>query len=143
MLQDSFKMTGALEISLNGQVVRKIDNLVVTAGKEWVASRMQGVVDSVMTHMAIGTGTTAALVADTTLETELDRNALNVSGGAIITNTITYEAIWVAGDGTGAITEAGIFNDATTGDMLAHTIFSVINKGEFDAMTISWTVTIS
>jgi len=143
MFKDKVKVTGNLEISLNGKVVRKIKNLVVTAGKEWIASRMQGVADSVMTHMAIGTGSTAAVIGDTTLETELARGALTVSGGSVAGAVITFATTYAAGTGTGAITEAGIFNDATVGDMLARTVFSVVNKGAADSMTLNWSVTIS
>jgi len=143
---DAVLLTGALKISLNGKVVKEVKNLVVTAGKDFVASRMGGAGDSVMSHMAIGTGTTAAAVGDTTLEAEIaaTRNALNTAGGVVVDNVITYEGFWDAGDpASAAITEAGIFNDATTGTMLARTVFPVINKGASDSMTISWAITIS
>ena len=109
MVNDNFALTGALTIAVNNEVVQKTKNLVVTSGKEWVAKRMAGQ-DSNMTHMAIGTGTTAALAAQTALVTELERNAMTVSGGTVSTNTIQYAATYAAGDGTGAITEAGIFD---------------------------------
>ena len=48
-----------------------------------------------------------------------------------------------ATDGTGAITEAGIFNASTGGDMFARTKFAVVNKGAADSMTITWTITVS
>ena len=41
-IDSNVSMTGKLVIKLNDEVVREIDNLVVTAGKEWVASRMVG-----------------------------------------------------------------------------------------------------
>ena len=44
---------------------------------------------------------------------------------------------------TGAITEAGLFNASSSGTMLCRTVFSVVNKGASDAMTITWTVTVS
>ena len=140
---DKMKITGALQISLNGVVVHADKNLVVTAGLELVTSRIQGVTDAVMSHMAVGTGTTAAAVGDTTLETENDRNALTTAGGVASGADITFAASWAAGDATAALTEAGIFNDATTGTMLARTVFPVINKGASDTLTISWTITIS
>ena len=143
ILKGKVKLTGKLVISLNGEIVQIVNNLVVTAGKDWIASRMQGVVDSVMTHMAIGTGTTAAVIGDTTLETEITRDTLAVSGGVVVDNVITFTATFAAGDGTGAITEAGPFNHATVGDMLARTVFAVVNKGALDSMTIAWSVTIS
>ena len=149
MATDTLSLTGALKIYLNGEVVREINNLVVTAGKSWVASRMQGVAASVITHMAIGTGTTAAAIGDTILETEVTRQALATSGGVASTNTITFSRTFAADDpnitapATTPVTEAGLFNDVTAGTMLARTVFAVVNKAETDSMTISWVVTIS
>ena len=140
MIKDDLRLTGALTISLNGVIVQETDNLVVTAGKKWVADRMNNA-NTVMTHMALGTGTNAAAVGDTTLQTEIDRNALTST--TVSTNTIAYACTWAAGDGTGAITEAGLFDAASTGDMLARTVFSVVNKAASDSITITWTITIS
>ena len=141
--KDTVALTGKLTISLNDVIVQELKNLVVTAGKGWIASRMQGVTMDIMSHMAIGTGSTAAVVANTALETELVRGALSVSGGTVVGAMITFEETYAAGVGTGAITEAGIFNDPTTGTMLARTVFATVNKGAADVMTISWDVTIS
>ncbi len=140
MINDNLTLTGALTISLNDVVVQETNNLVVTAGKNWVADRMNDA-NTVMTHMALGTGTNAAAAGDTTLQTEIDRNALTST--TVSTNTVAYGCTWAAGDGTGAITEAGLFDAASTGDMLARTVFSVVNKGASDSITITWTITIS
>jgi hypothetical protein len=140
MINDNLKLTGALTIAINDTIVQKTENLVVTAGKEWVAQRMNNA-NTVMTYMSIGTGTTVAAAGNTTLVTELDRNAL--SSTTVTNNNVAYVATWAAGDGTGAITEAGIFNAASSGVMLARTVFSVVNKGADDSMTITWTVTVS
>jgi hypothetical protein len=91
--------------------------------------------------MAIGTGTTAAAAGDTALGTELDRNS--IASTTVNGNQIEYTSTWAAGDGTGAITEAGIFNDASAGTMLARTVFSVVNKDQNDTLSITWTVTLS
>ena len=140
MITDNLALTGALTIAVNDVVVQETNNLVVTAGKNWVADRMNDV-NTVMTHMALGTGTTAAAAGDTTLVTELDRNVLTST--TVVNNTIAYACTWAAGDGTGAITEAGIFDASSAGDMLARTVFSVVNKGAADSITITWTITIS
>lgn len=140
MINDGLKLTGALTISLNDVVVQETNNLVVTAGKNWVADRMNDA-NTVMTHMALGTSTTAAAAGQTALVTELDRNALTST--TVSTNTVAYACTWAAGDGTGAITEAGLFDAASSGDMLARTVFSVVNKGASDSITITWTITIS
>lgn len=141
MLHDNFQMTGHLSIAINDAVVQEVRNLVVTDGKEYVASRMKDTTKAAMSHMAIGTGSTAAAAADSALGSQADRNALTssvVSGAAV-----TYVATFSAGEGTGAITEAGLFNAASAGDMLCRTVFAVVNKGSNDSMTITWTVTVS
>ncbi len=140
MINDNLALTGALTIEVNNEVVQETHNLVVTAGKNWVADRMNNA-NTVMTHMAVGTGTTAAAAGNTALVTQLDRNTLTST--TVANNTIAYACTWAAGDGTGAITEAGIFDAATGGDMLARTVFSVVNKGADDSMTITWTITVS
>jgi len=94
-----------------------------------------------MSHMAVGTGTTAAAAGQTALVTETDRNALTST--TVTNNAVAYVATWAAGDATAALTEAGIFDASSSGDMLARTVFSVVNKGASDSMTITWTVTVS
>lgn len=140
MFQDGMKMSGKLTISLNGEVVREVDNLVVTAGKGFVASRMIGTSANVMSHMAVGSGSTAAAAGDTALGSELGRTTTSASvSGAVV----TYSSTFAAGTGTGAVTEAGLFNASSSGTMLCRTVFSVVNKGASDSMTVSWTVTVS
>jgi hypothetical protein len=141
MLQDDFKMIGRLSIAVNDEVVQEIPNLVVTDGKEFVASRMKDATTTAMSHMAVGTGSTAAAAGDSALGSEADRNALTsttVSGA-----DITYVATFAAGEGTGALTEAGLFNASSSGDMLCRTVFPVVNKGQNDQMSVTWTVTVS
>ena len=136
MINDNFALTGALTIAINNEVVQKTKNLVVTSGKEWVAKRMAGQ-DSNMTHMAIGTGTTVAAASQTALVTELERNAMTVSGGTVSTNTIEYAATYAAGDGTGAITEAGIFD--TVGSKVDDIAVSAGGTGYTSAPTVTFT----
>ena len=141
MFSENLVMTGRLQIAVNGQVVSEVPNLVVTAGKEYVASRMKDATANVMSHMAVGSGSTSPAAGDTALGSELDRVALTST--TVSSNELTYVATFGAGVGTGAITEAGLFNAATGGDMLCRTTFSVVNKGALDSMTITWVVTVS
>ena len=116
-------------------------NTVVTAGKNHIADRLSTTpTGAAMSHMGIGTNNTAVVAGDTALNTELDRNALTSCTDS--SNVVTYVADWAAGDGTGAIVEAGIFNAASVGTMLARTVFSAINKGASDTLQITWTLTI-
>ena len=141
MINDGLKLTGKLKIALNGETVQEVDNLVVTDGKEYVASRMKDATATAMSHMAIGSGSTAAAASDSSLGTELGRVALTST--AVSGAVVTYTATFGAGTGTGAVTEAGILNASSGGDLLCRTVFSVVNKGASDSMTITWTVTVS
>ena len=141
---------GRLNIVLkgpDGQVKDEetVDNLIVTVGRYHIADQMAAQSEAAMSHMAIGTGTTAAAATDTALETELDRNTLSstTQGTSTDANKVTYIGDWAAGDGTGAITEAGIFNSASAGIMLCRTVFAVKNKGAGDTLTLTWVLTIS
>jgi hypothetical protein len=141
MLHENLTMKGKLAIAINGEVVKEVPNLVVSAGKDFVASRLKDATADVMSHMAIGTSSTAAANGDTALGSEAQRNALTST--TVTDNEIAYVASFGAGEGTGAITEAGLFNALSGGTMLCRTVFSVVNKGASDSMTITWTVTIS
>jgi hypothetical protein len=94
-----------------------------------------------MTHMAVGTTSTAPAAGDTALGAEVGRVAL--ASATSSSNVVTYTATFPAGTGTGALVEAGIFNASSSGTMLCRTTFSVVNKGAADAMSITWTVTVS
>jgi hypothetical protein len=146
MIQDSIKVTGELKITVtnpNGNVTQEtvIPNLVVTSGKDYIAERMKDATTTAMSHMAIGTGSTAAAAGNTTLGTESGRVALTST--TVTANAVAYVATFGAGTGTGAITEAGLFNASSSGDMLCRTVFSVINKGAADTLGITWTVTVN
>lgn len=148
MIQDKMKPVGTLEIVLsdehgNVKEVRKLKNIITTLGLGWIAARMGGTGAGLpveMSYMSIGTGTTAAVASQTTLVTESTRSPLSstVVSGA----TVTYTATFGAGYGTGAVTEAGIFNDPATGTMLNRTTFAAINKGASDTISITWVVTL-
>jgi len=135
-------VTGCLQVVMNGKLHSEFDNLVVTAGKEWVAGMMTGVGNAV-SHMAVGTSTSIASVGQTALVAEIDRNALTVAGGTAVAATVQYACTWGAGDGNGALTEAALFDNSSGGNMIARTVFNVITKDPEDVMTIIWTITIA
>ena len=144
--KEELKVTGGLRVEVkdkdgNVKDSRELKNLVVTAGLGYIASRMKEATATAMSHMAIGTDNTAAAAGDTTLGTEAARQALTST--TVSSNTVEYVASFAAGTGTGAITEAGVLNGASGGTLLCRTVFSVVNKGASDSMTITWTITIS
>ena len=146
MLNDSIQLTGELKLTLtrpDGHVKHEVivPNLVVTTGKNFIASRMKDATATAMTHMAIGTGSTAAAAGNTTLGSEAGRVALTST--TVSTNNVAYVATFPAGTGTGAITEAGLFNASSSGTLLCRTVFNVINKAAADTLGITWTVTVN
>lgn len=80
-------------------------------------------------------------LTETTLMNELSRLPLVSSNRT--NNYIEYICDWAAGIGTGAIVEAGIFNDIFIGTMLSRIAFPVINKLVDDSLTINWKVFVS
>lgn len=143
-VDEQLTMTGHLQIRLNDELVRDVPNLVVTAGKGFVATRMIGTGAGVMSHMEVGTGTTDPVAGNTTLETAVSSSRTAFTSSAAVSGAVvTYITAFAAGTGTGALTEAGIFNASSGGTMLCRTEFSVVNKGAADTMTITWTVTVS
>lgn len=148
--RENIALAGRLNIELRGpdgalKDAREVDNLVVNAGLAYIASRMTGTAQAVMSHMGLGSGATAAAAGQTDLVSLLGaREAIDTTTlvGANL-NQIQYVCGFEAGDATGAITEAGIFNAASGGTMLCRTTFAVVNKGADDTMTITWTITLS
>jgi len=150
MINENLKLSGQLNIVLkdkagNVKDTVQVKNLVVNAGLAYIASRMTGTAKAVMSHMALGSGTTAAAAGQTDLVTILgSREALDTITIAGSNNEkVVYVASFEAGDATGAVTEAGIFNAATSGDMLCRTKFNVVNKAADDTMSVTWTITLS
>ena len=131
---------------------RLIKNLVVNSGLAQAIRQVLGDVSggaqpAKFNYVGIGEGTTAAVVSDTTLETEesgggyarqqdVDPNFPANSQGEV-------QVTFGAGVGQGPITESGIFNASTVGTMLARVVFSVINKGALDTLQITWRITLS
>ena len=145
--KDSSKVTGMVNVVVRDEITGAIKqeftvpNLVVDTGLAYIAGRMKDTSDAAMTHMAVGTDNTAAAAGNTALGSELAIQALTST--TVTANSVAYVATYAAGTATGALTEAGIFNAASSGTMLCRTVFAVINKGAADSMTVTWTVTIS
>lgn len=150
MEHSKLSISGRLTIVLYGPdgVVkdqRKINNLVVGTGLGHIVSRMTGTSSNVMSHLQLGTGSTAATAANTALEAAISpRNALvSTTAGGTYSEQLTYVASFIAGEATGSLREAAIFNASSSGTMLCRTVFPVINKGAGDTLQITWTISLS
>lgn len=164
MITEKMKFKGSLDIHMNGELVQHIPNKVVAVGRDWVVNRMKDnytagadSAKSPMTHMAVGErdweteGVTEVPDDATQLTSEITTANGGRQGVTISTPTVTgrlvlqFVANFDAGDATGALTEAGIFNSGTTngGSMLCYTKFDQINKGANDTLQITWRIQIS
>lgn len=148
MIQETMKLHGAITLLLNKangnvETVHK-DNIIVDVGFDFIADAIGKAASrpGVMGFIALGTGTTAAAAGQTALVTELDRNAATYAH-TTGTKTFSFTANFPAGDATGAITEAGVFNAASAGIMLDRVVFPVVNKGADDSLTAVFTFTMS
>lgn len=142
-MQTNFSLKGHLHIVLrdeHGNVKEEMEgpNVVVNGGKAWVASRMAGT-PAVMSHMAIGSSNTAESPTQTALLAQTAIVALTSTTPS--TNQVTYVATFGAGVGTGVVAEAGIFDAASAGTMLARSIAISLTKGATDVLTVTWVIT--
>lgn len=128
-------------------------NLVPTAGKAGVASRINGSgAEPVFDKIGWGTGAVAPGASDTTLGTEVTTAGGAASGVHVVaaatasrvTTTVTNDTAQLVGTvtaaGTIAVTESGVFNLTTNGVMLARQIFTAINVVSGDSIQFTWKV---
>ncbi len=122
--------------------VRKVHNTVTTAGKYGAADQLASTPTLPVAHwMELGTGTGGTTLLNAFIAGS--RNACTTYTRTLA--VVTYVGDWAAGDGTGAITEAGLFDVVTenTVNMWLYTSFAVINKGASDTLQVSWALTFS
>jgi len=113
MLHSSVKLTGKLVIQKfddSNKLVyeTEVKNLVVTSGKQFIASRIVESSSAVMGFMAIGDDASVASTIQTTLVNELARVAVDSKTASGVNST--FVATFPAGTGTGNIVEASITN---------------------------------
>lgn len=140
MINENISIKGDVVITLTSEdgAIKQQEkaNLVVQAGKDLLAEAIKAVITP-FSYIAVGTGTNAAASGDTALQTELTRVTFSSSR---TNNITTLTAVFSAGVGTGAITEAGILNAAVAGTLLSRVVFSVVNKASTDTLTITWSI---
>jgi len=121
---------------------RVIHNTVTQLGDAHVADAMSDQGEGALGYMAIGTGSGQG-AASVGLAVSLDRNALTSTTQGTLgdDNDVIYVGTWVPGDGTGAITEAGILLGDDNTSLNYYADFGVVNKGAGDSMVITWTAT--
>lgn len=149
MAKDKLGLRGEVTLILydrNGRIKKQetIKNLIVNTGKAEVASLMgSGLGGTAFGYIAIGTGTTSPAATDTALESETHRQAATVTQTTVnVTNdTVQFETTF-SFTASYAISEEGIFNDATAGDMLSRVTFGAYNVEDGDQLKIIHKITV-
>ncbi len=124
-----------------------VDGIPTTGKAEVAALILSDIASDAFDYLAIGTGTTAFAAGNTTLETETHRVA---GTGTRVTTSVTNDTaqlvVTFSGfSGTEAVTEVGMLNAASTGDLLMRQTFSALNvdwdAGDSIVMTVKIQVT--
>lgn len=151
-INELLKLKGSVKVQLfgpDGKLKQEHEdhNLIVTVGKNYLATWLAAASQSgeFMSYIGLGTGVTSPSSGDTALQTELSGGGYSRSLGVLSasTNTWTNTATFSPGNGTAAITEAGLFSASTSGTMFARQTFSAYNKAAGDTLVVAWTVTFS
>lgn len=124
--------------------VREVDNLIVTAGKNLMATLLYGT-GTGFNAIALGSGTTSASAGDTALETEITTNG-GERGSATTSSTDNVAEFEREFNFTGSlsVTESGILNNTTSGGtLLARQTFSELNFVDGDSLVVRWEITFS
>jgi hypothetical protein len=109
-----------------------------------------GLTENKFGYLAIGTGTDAESVNDTTLQNEINRKAATVTQTTtnVDGDTVMLEATFSSLDGLSGssnVSEAGVFNADSDGILLARKVFSAvpINWDAGDSITIKYFIQMS
>src|SRR3990167_2505287 len=150
--KEPVKIKGLLKIKIHdaitGEIIQEIqqDNLVVTIGRNLLRDFMKNDVTVGIQQFAIGTNSTAVVIGDSQLGTEVFRSGT-------ITYTASAETLQVEMYVTSAqangntIVEAGLFCDSTatstanTGKLYSRVVHSSIVKTSSIAITYVWVLT--
>ena len=113
--------------------------LLVSAGKAIVTNRIKGS-GTEPVYVAYGTGAGTTAVADTTLFTETGTRQTGTSTQQ--TTTVTNDTYQVVGTqtagGTLAITNAGLFDAVSSGNLFVKGYFSTINLTSGDSIQFTF-----
>jgi hypothetical protein len=150
-MNDTLKLKGLISLTVtdkdgNLKDERLIKNTITSAGLAQIALLAGDASAVPFTYLALGTGTVAAEAADTALGTETSASGLERAAATVsrVTTTVANDTLqlvktFTAG-ATAAITEAGIFNDASAGTLLGRQVFSAVNVVSGDTLALTYKV---
>lgn len=148
---ESLDLRGRLRLRLHHRTgaVREhlADNHIVLSGRDLVSKLFIAEAIQPISHIAVGTGTSAVTAADSALELEVFRKPIRpIDPQVDVTTTnddrkkvmVSVELDFT--EGNDALTEAGIFNADTDGVMYNRVVFPAINKTSDFKLTLLWEI---
>lgn len=144
MREQKLGLYGLLEIrdKKTGKLLLSKENLITNGGLAAVAGLLGGT-GSAFAYGAVGTGTTAAAVTDTELQSQVDAAGATFSR---VTTTVTndtaqFVSTHTCNDSGGwALTEYALKTSASGGTILNRVVFSAINLAEDNQIEITYRV---
>lgn len=147
-MKESLEIVGTVRLELKnkrGETISQhfVHNLVTTAGKNFVVRKIDNDSEDVG-FIAIGSGTTAATVSDTDIETLLSKQAVAFTSiDSINTNEILFTASFEENEGTGTVNEVALFSDSTPQKLLCRAVLDTpFDKSATDYLTVTWKIKI-
>ncbi|AFS81814.1 hypothetical protein NKOR_09845 [Candidatus Nitrosopumilus koreensis AR1] len=161
MYSESSNIMGHITLTVadvDGNIVDYVqtDNLVVDVGIDTMGDlifpniNLNGnATDSQFSWIGIGTNNTAANASDVGIGTAISGCARvqdgTVTGDSSVSGeiTVTVDASFSGANCAGAVVEAVLMNDGSSGELLARQVFSAVNVGASDTLTVSWDITLT
>ena len=147
-MKTGFVIEGNLTISCKRpdgtEIVLKKKNMVVNWGLVSLATAIAtGAGFAALTHLAMGSSSSAPALGNTTLGTELRRDAAVVTQlSAPENNKVQFQVEHAEGAVVGTFKEAGLFTAATAGNMFNRITFADFVVGSADTLTVTWLIEI-
>ncbi len=129
---------------------QQTDNLVVDTGLDCMGDLVFGTTlctgEAFFNHIEIGTGSTAPVIANTAIETPIGGCArvldATVAGTSATPGeiTATVESTFSGATCAATVTEAGVFDALTVGNMIARSTFAGVTVGAADTLTVTYNI---
>jgi len=150
---ETMKITGQMRATIRdsrtGEILRVYEyhNINPIVVKTMIINNLASAAPNnnmVITHGAVGSGTSTPAVSDTQLQTEAARTTVTSLSNA--NNTLYATVFFLETEANGTIREAGLFSDGTSSantGIIVSRVSTNITKTSSETLTLDWTITIS
>lgn len=133
------------ERDLDGNLISRQErhNLVTLVARNKVRDMLyDGSTGGNISHVGVGTSSSAPTAGATALATEVYRGAMTKK--TVSAGSVTFNYYLPSGSANGnTLTEAGLFDASTQGNLYARVAYSGVAKTVSNSITYAWTVSIA